>query len=289
MEIVTGVGEKPHVTSKKFRRIIESITGQGSYIIGCGDNMSTELVSNNLLKIKSGAMIHHGNVSSVDPYDEIEINNGTQGMKRIDLVVNRYTKNAETEIEKNEWIVIQGAPAASNPAVPEHVVGNLQEGDLVDDCPFCQIYIDGINVTEVKELLTIIPNVPDLVAENAARKKEVAELNSNKLDSVGLKSKEIPFGDKTNFYMRLASKEPWHKAFALVMGYDNIHGVIFEVVNAWVLADGTTIKFLTKSLSSKSYTWVEDNTSNWNVHVTGFQTSAKVFVLYSGFSNIGVY
>ena len=171
MKIVTGVGENAHVTSKEFRRVIESMAGQGSFIIKCGDNMATDLVSNNLLKIKSGAMIHHGNISSVDPYDEIEINNGTQGMKRIDLVVNRYTKNAETEIESNEWVVIQGTPAASNPEVPAYTVGNLQDGDLVDDCPFCQIIIDGINVTEVKELLTIMPSIPEL-------NNEVAELNS---------------------------------------------------------------------------------------------------------------
>lgn len=162
MKIVTGVGENAHVTSKEFRRVIESMAGQGSFIIKCGDNMATVLVSNNLLKIKSGAMIHHGNISSVDPYDEIEINNGTQGMKRIDLIVNRYTKNAETEIESNEWVVIQGTPATSNPEVPAYIVGNLQDGDLVDDCPFCQIVIDGINVTEVKELLTIMSSIPEL-------------------------------------------------------------------------------------------------------------------------------
>lgn len=179
MKIVTGVGENPHVTSKEMRRIVECMSGQDSYIIDCGEQLKPELVSNNLLKIRNGSMVHHGNVSSVDPYDEIEITNGTQGMKRIDLIVNRYTKNAETQIETNEWVVIQGTPAASNPTVPKHTVGNLQDGDLVDDCPYIQITLDGINVTEIKQLLKVMPNIPDLVAENAERKKELTELNGN--------------------------------------------------------------------------------------------------------------
>ena len=107
MEIVSGLGEKPHVTSQQFRQILEGTIGQKSYIITSGENLEPELAANNLLKIRSGMMSHHGNVSSVKigTYDEVELTNGSQGMKRIDLVVNRYTRNAETNIEKNEWVV----------------------------------------------------------------------------------------------------------------------------------------------------------------------------------------
>lgn len=168
MEIVSGLGEKPHVTSQQFRQILEGTIGQKSYIITSGENLEPELAANNLLKIRSGMMSHHGNVSSVKigTYDEVELTNGSQGMKRIDLVVNRYTRNAETNIEKNEWVVIMGTPVASNPVAPEYTVGNLQKGDLVDDCPVFELHYDGINVTEVKKMLSVLPNV--------------AELNSNK-------------------------------------------------------------------------------------------------------------
>ena len=168
MEIVSGRTGKPHVTSQQFRQMIEGTIGQESCIITSGENLEPELAANNLLKIRSGMMSHHGNVSSVNigTYDEVELTNGSQGMKRIDLVVNRYTRNAETNIEKNEWVVIMGTPVASNPVAPTYTVGNLQKGDLVDDCPVFELHYDGINVTEVKKLLSVLPNV--------------AELNSNK-------------------------------------------------------------------------------------------------------------
>ena len=164
MEIVSGRVGRPHVTSQQFRQIIKGIVGDGSCILPSGENLEPELVSNNSLKIRSGMMCHHGNVSSVKigTYDEVELTNGSQGMKRIDLVVNRYTRNEEDNTEKNEWIVIMGTPAESNPTVPEYTKGNLQEGDLVDDCPAFEVHFDGINITEVTKMLEIAQTNKDL-------------------------------------------------------------------------------------------------------------------------------
>ena len=109
MKIVSGRTGSPHVTSQQFRQMLEGIIGQGSYIITSGENLKPELSSNNLLKIRSGMMAHHGCISCVDigTYDEVTLTNGSQGMKRIDLIVNRYTRNAETEVENCSWKVIQ--------------------------------------------------------------------------------------------------------------------------------------------------------------------------------------
>ena len=164
MKIVSGRTGSPHVTSQQFRQMLEGIIGQGSYIITIGENLKPELSSNNLLKIRSGMMAHHGCISCVDigTYDEVTLTNGSQGMKRIDLIVNRYTRNAETEVENCSWKVIQGTPVASNPAVPAYTSGNLQNGDLVDDCPAFEVHYDGINVTEVKSLLSVTDGLSEL-------------------------------------------------------------------------------------------------------------------------------
>ena len=157
MKIVSGRGTEAHVTSAQFRQFIEGTVGSLSCILQTGEHLEPELASNNLLRVKSGMMCHHGNISSIDngTYDEITIQNGTQGMKRIDLVVNRYTIEEETEIEKNEWVVIQGTPAESNPVVPAYTEGDLRNGDLIDDCPVFEVELDGINVTEVRKRLNL--------------------------------------------------------------------------------------------------------------------------------------
>lgn len=162
------------MTSQQFRQLVEGTVGQESYILTSGENLEPELASNNILKIRSGMMSHHGNISSIKigTYDEVELTNGSQGMKRIDLVVNRYTRNAETNVEANNWVVITGTPVASDPAVPAYTVGNLQEGDLTDDCPVFEVHYDGLNVTEIKKLLDVADNLGKM-------KTELAELNGN--------------------------------------------------------------------------------------------------------------
>lgn len=178
MKIVSGRTGSPHVTSQQFRQMLEGIIGQGSYIVTSGENLKPELSSNNTLKIRSGMMCHHGCVSSVDigTYDEVTLTNGSQGMKRIDLIVNRHTRNAETEIENCEWKVIMGTPAASNPIVPGYTAGNLQNGDTVDECPVFQVSYDGINVTAVKSLLETVGSLTELNS-----KMEKTELTNERI------------------------------------------------------------------------------------------------------------
>ena len=180
MKIMTGKTGAPHVTSQQFRQFAEATVGRDSYILQSGENLEPELQTNNLLKIRSGMMSHHGNLSVVDigTYDEVTIANGTQGMQRIDLVVNRYTRNESSGIEENAWVVIQGTPAASNPQVPAHTEGNLQEGDLVDDCPVFEVHLNGINVTEVVKLLGVSPDIPTLNA-SLAQKNNLSDQGYN--------------------------------------------------------------------------------------------------------------
>lgn len=179
MELITGTAKTPHVTSTQHRSIYEMIIGEGSYILGKGELLKPELQSNNVLRIRSGMLCHHGSISEVkqNTYDEVNIGNGSQGMKRIDLVVARYTKNPETEIETMTWEVIQGTPAADSPVAPAYTEGNMQDGDLTDDCPLFEVHLDGIQVTEVVKLLEVLNG-------------SLAELNSKSIN-IGINSETV--------------------------------------------------------------------------------------------------
>ena len=220
MEIVSGRTGKPHVTSQQFRQIIEGIVGDGSCILPSGENLEPELVSNNSLKIRSGMMCHHGNVSSVKigTYDEVELTNGSQRMKRIDLVVNRYTRNEEDNTEKNEWIVIMGTPAESNPAVPEYIKGNLQNGDLVDDCPVFEVHFDGINIVEVTKKLEIAQTNKDLA-------DKLTELNKNIACSPSAKRQEtlVSFQRNQRYKIEHTGQIQFACAFSSTQGYCRIY------------------------------------------------------------------
>lgn len=226
MKIVSGRTGSPHVTSQQFRQMLEGILGRDSYILTSGENLKPELSSNNLLKIRSGMMCHHGCISCVEigTYDEVTLTNGSHGMQRIDLVVNRYTRNAETEVEKCEWKVITGTAKASNPAVPTYTKGNLQEGDLVDECPVFEIHYNGINVTEVKSLLSVAGSLAEL---NGKLEKKVDAT------TLGFEISEIFTGQ-----------------------YLNSKPIYQKMISVGVLPNNTT-KSISTGITGADYIWVD--------------------------------
>lgn len=174
MEIITGYTGKPHVTSEQDRDVNIGVVGEESYVLQTGMQLAAEVSSNNEIKIRDGVLMHQGCTASIkkNTYDSLTIINGSQGMKRIDLIVARYEKNQDNGIESLDLKVIQGTPAESTPTVPEYTEGDIQAGDYVADMPMYQVIIDGLNITEVKKVFEVALGIDAL-------KKEIAELNSN--------------------------------------------------------------------------------------------------------------
>lgn len=182
MEIITGYTGKPHVTSEQDRDVNIGVVGEGSYVLQTGMQLAAEVSSNNEIKIRDGVLMHQGCTASIkkNTYDSLTITNGSQGMKRIDLIVARYEKNQDNRTEGLDLKVIQGTPAESNPVVPEYTEGDIQAGDYVADMPMYQVIIDGLNITEVKKVFEVALGIDTM-------KKEIAELNSKtsyKFDSL---------------------------------------------------------------------------------------------------------
>lgn len=173
MKNITGVGEADHVTANDMRNMLVGIFGAGSYILNVGEKLAPTLVSNNQLDIGIGTMCHHGNLSGEEKGASVAITNGTQGMKRIDLIVNRYQRNEESQVESNSWVYIMGTPDASNPAVPSCVAGNPLDGDLIDDCPVFKVTLNGLNVESVECLLPIVKPLADIITELSKKQSQI--------------------------------------------------------------------------------------------------------------------
>ena len=164
MEIVTGYAGKAHITAEDWAELNRGIMGADSVVLQTGRAFESELVSNNLLKIYDGCGLMQGRqfVIPAGKSDEITIDNGTQGEKRIDLVVARYSKNEDTKIEAIDIVLIKGTPAATAPAVPAYTNGDIRAGDLTADMPLYEIELDGINVTEVRKVFKMCMTNADL-------------------------------------------------------------------------------------------------------------------------------
>ena len=173
MEIITGYTGKSHVTSEMDRDVNIGLIGGESYVLQTGMQLEAEVSSNNEIKIRDGVLMHQGCTACIkkNTYDSLTIINGSQGMKRIDLIVARYEKNQNDGTENLDLLVIQGTPAESNPAVPDYTEGDIQSGDYIADMPLYQVVINGLNITEVRKMFSEASSIRKLQDEKVDKSK----------------------------------------------------------------------------------------------------------------------
>lgn len=164
MELVTGRKGVAHITSQQDRMKHQGMFGDGAYILKTGQMLEPQVQTSNEIRIRDGALMVQGALSCVktNSYDTVTIQNGTQGMKRIDLICWQYTHDAEQDVESAEWVVIQGTPAESDPQQPSYTDGDIQQGDSPVQVPVFAVELDGINVTGVTTLLPTAPTLEEL-------------------------------------------------------------------------------------------------------------------------------
>lgn len=163
MEIITGYTGKPHITAEQARDLNQGIVGTSSYVMNVGQKLRLEVKSNNELAMYDGILVHQGCAASIkkNTYDTLTIENGTQGMKRIDLIVARYSRSAGSGAESVEVIVIKGTPVASNPEIPAYRTGTVQLGDTAD-MPLYQVRIEELSIKSVDKLFEEVDNLEKL-------------------------------------------------------------------------------------------------------------------------------
>ena len=164
MELVTGRKGSAHITSQQDRMKHQGTWGSGAYILQTGQMLEPQVQSSNEIRIRDGALMVQGALGTVkvNSYDPVTIQNGTQGMKRIDLICWQYTYDAEQDVESAEWVVIQGTPAETDPQQPAYTDGDIQQGDSPVQVPVFAVELDGINVTGVTTLLPTAPTLEEL-------------------------------------------------------------------------------------------------------------------------------
>ena len=160
--LITGYAGKEHITSADQGSFNAAVMGSGEFILERGEQFRCQVVSNNKVRIYDGDALMQGRHIIIDrnTYEETTHDNGTQGYKRIDLIVLSYEKNAVTSVESVKLEVIKGSPAESNPAVPEFTKGDiLNSGASKNQMPLYQVPFDGLSIGEPVKLFTTVPTL----------------------------------------------------------------------------------------------------------------------------------
>lgn len=164
MELITGVGATDHIDSQDDADFQRAITGQDNYVLNIGRKMEAELLSNNVVRVHDGSLIHQGRhvIIPEGESEEVTIEYGTQGENRIDLIVSVYSKDTTSGIETEFLKAIKGTPSVDSPAIPSHIDGNIRAGDIYSEFPLYKVTLDGINIVSIDPLYEVLTSMAEL-------------------------------------------------------------------------------------------------------------------------------
>lgn len=159
LHLITGYAGKDHITAADQGAFNAALIGTGKFVLDKGNVFKAQVISNNQIRVLDGELMMQGRFVRLNPYNyvDLSIDSGAQGMKRNDLIVARYIKDAVTGIEDCNLVVIKGTAVASTskPADPAYKTGDIQtgtgmqaDGSLQSDMPLWRIPLDGLNVGE---------------------------------------------------------------------------------------------------------------------------------------------
>ena len=188
IKIVTAKKGEEHVTSADAGALNQGTFGTDDYVLNVGEKFRAELVSNNEIKIYDGEGMMQGRHWRIEPgtYESVTIDNGSQGKKRKDLIVARYTKDSGTGVENVELAVLKGIETEGNATAPIPVNGDIRNGDLSHEMVLYTVALDGLNVTAVDAEGEIVAGLTDIMRPVALcsfstywQKGSIIELNDD--------------------------------------------------------------------------------------------------------------
>lgn len=163
--LVTGShgGDDPHVESKHDALMHAAMLGRSGYILKTRNwTMKPTAKDANNITIPAWDLVVEGRQIYIAAPTDVNIQSGSQGQKRRDLIVARYALNSGTGVETVTLEAIKGVPSSGTPADPGIETGSIIGGAIVSDLPLCRVNLDGITITSIDTLVNVLQPLEDV-------------------------------------------------------------------------------------------------------------------------------
>lgn len=145
-EAVDACFGTPHISSDDLAALNTAAIGKADCVLHYGDDFKAVMSSANECLIGTGVGMVGGRRFWNQAACSLTIQSGTQGQKRNDLIVARYSRTSKG-IESIEPVVIKGTPTTGTPSDPEVTANDLK---------LWRVPLDGINAGTPVRLTPIL-------------------------------------------------------------------------------------------------------------------------------------
>ena len=154
IELVDGKAGVEHISSEDKAIIHQAKFGKSDMVFDWGDALKCSIVSSNKATIGTGCASIQGLDWHITAAETVTIQNGSQGMKRNDIIAAHYHRDSTSGNEKVELVVLKGSPNATAAADPKVSSGKILSGAVDAYMPLWRIPLDGITVGTPVRLFT---------------------------------------------------------------------------------------------------------------------------------------
>lgn len=154
IELVDGKAGVAHISSEDKAIIHQAKFSKSDVVYDWGDVLKCSMSSSNRATIGTGCASIQGLDWHITSAESVTISNGSQGMKRNDIICAHYNRNPKTGNELVELVVLKGSPNATAAADPTIPSGKILSGAVDAYMPLWRIPLDGITVGTPVRLFT---------------------------------------------------------------------------------------------------------------------------------------
>ncbi|MCI1984067.1 MAG: hypothetical protein LKJ47_04770 [Bifidobacteriaceae bacterium] len=179
VELVTGFAGEPHVSSDDIGNFQAGVYAQGTYVLSLGQNpLQCTLKDANTVTVNTGSLIFNGRFVRIVS-ETVTLEAGTQGQKRNDLIVIRYTKDASTGVETAALAVVKGANTTGTPADPAIATATILSGATTSEAVIARVTIDGLTPATPVMVVQTMRAAKTVDNESAKNKTDIAYLQTS--------------------------------------------------------------------------------------------------------------
>lgn len=154
IELVDGKAGVAHISSEDKAIIHQAKFSKSDVVYDWGDAFKCSMSSSNRATIGTGCASIQGLDWHITAAESVTISNGSQGIKRNDIICAHYHRDSKTGNENVELTVLKGSPNATAAADPKVPSGKILSGAVDAYMPLWRIPLNGITVGTPVRLFT---------------------------------------------------------------------------------------------------------------------------------------